>query len=439
MVKPEHTEEQYRSILRQYWGYNDFRSLQLDIIMSVGRGKDTLGLMPTGGGKSLTFQVPALAQEGVCLVVTPLIALMKDQVEQLKRLNIGAAAIYTGIRHNQILQILENCEYGAYKFLYVSPERLNSELFLKRLPFLNISMIAVDEAHCISQWGYDFRPSYLKIADLRTLLPDVPVLALTATATSEVVDDIQERLAFKENNAFRKSYYRDNLVYVVRETENKMGQLLQILNNVPGSSVVYVRSRLKTQEINDLLKQNGISSTYYHAGLTNEVKDSRQLAWKKGECRVMVATNAFGMGIDKPDVRSVVHMDLPDTIEAYFQEAGRGGRDGKRSYAVLLYNNSDSAKLKKRISDNFPTKEMIKEVYQSLADFYVVGEGSGQGCVFPFEINKFSVLYHYPILQTFSAIKILELSGLLELTEVQEYPSKLQIIAQRAELYRIDI
>ncbi len=427
----------YLEILKHYWGYDSFRPLQLDIIESIGSGKDTLGLMPTGGGKSLTFQVPAMTMEGVCLVVTPLIALMKDQVQELKRRGIGAAMIYSGMQRHEILQTLENCEFGAYKFLYLSPERLGTELFKKRVVWLKIAMIAIDEAHCISQWGYDFRPSYLKIAEIRELLPNVPVLALTATATPEVTEDIQNHLGFPKHNLFRKSFYRENLAYVVRETDDKDGQLLRILSRVPGSAVVYVRNRLKCQEINDLLRQNKIGSNYYHAGLPDKVKNERQEAWKRGDCRVIVATNAFGMGIDKPDVRVVVHMDIPDNIEAYFQEAGRAGRDGNHAYAIMLYNNSDLSKLKKRISDNFPEKELIRKVYQSLAEHYTIGLGDGQGSVHPFEIDEFCVNWHMPVLQTFSALKIMEISEILELTEAHESPSKLRFIVEREELYAL--
>ena len=425
--------------MKQDWGYDGFRPLQLDIIESVGSGKDTLGLMPTGGGKSLTFQVPTMAMDGVCLVITPLIALMKDQVEQLKRLGINAAAIYSGMSHQQILQVLENCEFGAYKFLYLSPERLGTELFKKRVVWLKIAMIAIDEAHCISQWGYDFRPSYLKIAEIRELVPNVPVLALTATATPKVVDDIQEHLSFPKKNLFKKSFYRENLAYVVRHSNDKLMELLRIINKVPGSAVVYVRNRKKCVEITQLLHKHQVSANFYHAGIPDKEKYERQMSWKTGQTRIMVATNAFGMGIDKPDVRLVVHVDIPDTIEAYFQEAGRAGRDGEKAYAVMLYNSSDDPKLKKRISDNFPEKEMIRKVYQSLAETYLIGEGDGMDTIHPFEIDYFCRTWHLPVLQSFSAIKIMELSGVAELTEEQESPSKLRFIMNREALYNLKL
>lgn len=425
----------YHDILKTYWGYDDFRPLQLDIIESVGSGRDTLGLMPTGGGKSITFQVPALAMEGVCIVVTPLIALMKDQVENLRARGVKATAIYSGMSQAEIMTAFENCELGDYKFLYVSPERLGTDLFKKRIKFLKISMIAVDESHCISQWGYDFRPSYLKIADIRSELPGVPVLALTATATPEVVDDIQVRLHFPAKNVFRKSFERKNLTYVVRNVEDKLEQLLRILQRVPGTSVVYVRSRKRTKEFSDYLLQQGISSDYYHAGLSDDEKDRKQQAWKSGACRVIVSTNAFGMGIDKPDVRTVIHIDLPDTLEAYFQEAGRAGRDEKRAYAVLLYNKTDETKLKKRIADEFPEKEFIAKVYQTLADYYKIGIGSGFEAVFPINPQQFCIDCHLPLNPTYNALKMLQLAGYIELTEELDNPSKLMFTVLRDQLY----
>ncbi|HQB27954.1 MAG TPA: ATP-dependent DNA helicase RecQ [Paludibacter sp.] len=427
--------QQFLDILKQYWGYDTFRELQGDIIQSIASGKDTLGLMPTGGGKSLTFQVPTLAMEGVCLVVTPLIALMKDQVENLKNRNIAAAAIYSGMSQKDILQTLENCVFEAYKFLYVSPERLGTFIFLEKIKQTKVCMIAVDESHCISQWGYDFRPSYLKIADIRKVFPDVPVLALTATATPEVVEDIQEKLLFREKHVLRKSFYRKNLAYVVRTTENKEEQLLHILRKVSGTSVVYVRNRKKTKEIADYLNKNGILAEHFHAGLKNETRDVRQQRWKNNETRVIVATNAFGMGIDKPDVRTVIHMDLPDSLEAYFQEAGRAGRDEKKAFAVMLFNKGDIAKMRKRVSDTFPDKDMIRRVYRSLGDYYVIAEGHGLDAVFPFDLADFCMKFKLPMLITYNALKILQQAGYLELTDEQDNSSRVLFVVGKEDLY----
>lgn len=359
----------YQSLLKQYWGYDDFRGIQREIIESIGSGHDTLGLMPTGGGKSITFQVPALAQEGTCIVITPLIALMKDQVDHLLRRGIRAAAIYSGLTHEEIIVTLENCIFGNVRILYVSPERLSSELFQTKLRHMRVSFITVDEAHCISQWGYDFRPSYLEIAKIRKLVPDAPVLALTATATPAVVKDIQDKLTLKTErtfNVFRMSFERTNLTYVVRHTTDKRKELIHILNSVKGTAIVYARSRRRTKEFSEMLNEAGIPATFYHAGLDTTVKDERQQAWQHDQVRVMVSTNAFGMGIDKPDVRLVIHIDCPDSIEAYFQEAGRAGRDGFKAYAVLLYNDADERKLEKRIADTFPEKDYIRQVYEHL-------------------------------------------------------------------------
>ena len=427
----------YHEILKQYWGYDDFRGIQEDIIRSIGSGKDTLGLMPTGGGKSITFQVPALAKEGICLVITPLIALMKDQVQNLVNRGIKAAAVYSGMTHEQIMVALDNCIFGHYKFLYISPERLDTDLFRAKLKSMQVSMITVDESHCISQWGYDFRPAYLKIAEVRELLPGVPVLALTATATPEVVKDIQERLSFAEENVFRMSFERKNLAYIVRNTEDKLGELLHILKHTEGSAIVYTRSRKKTKEIAQLLNQQGYSSTFYHAGLNNEIKDQRQKSWSKGEQRVMVATNAFGMGIDKPDVRLVIHIDFPDSPEAYFQEAGRAGRDGLKAYAVLLHAKSDRTLLKKRIADSFPEKDVIKQIYEHLNYFFQMPMGEGLGCVRAFNIDEFCKNFkHFPI-QVDSALRILTRAGYLEYTDEQDNNSRLMFTMRRDDLYRI--
>jgi ATP-dependent DNA helicase RecQ len=427
----------YHEILKRYWGYDAFRDLQEEIITSIGEGKDTLGLMPTGGGKSITFQVPALAKEGMCLVITPLIALMKDQVENLKSRDIKAIAIYSGMTRQEIIVALENCIFGNYKFLYISPERLDTEIFRVKLRSMNISMITVDESHCISQWGYDFRPAYLKIAEIRELLPDIPVLALTATATPEVVKDIQQRLHFKKENVFRMSFERKNLAYIVRNTDNKTGEILHILNRMPGSSIIYVRNRKRTKETTLFLQREGITADFYHAGLNNDVKDLRQKRWQSGECRVMVATNAFGMGIDKPDVRTVIHLDLPDSPEAYFQEAGRAGRDGEKAYAIILYANSDKAALKKRISDTFPEKDYIKQVYEQLNYYYQMAMGDGLGCMFDFNLEDFCRKYkHFPV-PADSALKILTQAGYIEYTDEQDNASRLLFTTRREELYKL--
>lgn len=427
----------YQEILKQYWGYDNFRGIQEEIINSIGADKDTLGLMPTGGGKSITFQVPALAKEGMCLVITPLIALMKDQVQNLKKRGIKALAIYSGMSRQEIIITLENCIFGNYKFLYISPERLDTEIFRTKLQKMKISMITVDESHCISQWGYDFRPAYLNIAEIRKLLPDVPVLALTATATPEVVKDIQARLHFREENVFRMSFERKNLAYIVRKTENKTGELLHILRSITGSAIIYVRNRRRTKEITELLHNEDITADFYHAGLDDATKDIRQHRWQSGESRVMVATNAFGMGIDKPDVRIVIHMDLPDSIEAYFQEAGRAGRDGQKAYAVILYTKSDKTTLHKRIPDNFPEKEYIKEVYEHLQYYYQMAMGDGQDCVREFNIEDFCRKFKYFPVPVDSALKLLTQAGYLEYTSEQDNASRLLFTIRRDELYKL--
>ena len=430
--------DKFQSILQKYWGYPDFRGIQRNIIESIASGRDTLGLMPTGGGKSITFQVPALAQEGVCIVITPLIALMKDQVQHLREHGILADAIYADKSRSEILQTLDNAIFGGVKILYVSPERLASEMFQTKLRHIHVSFITVDEAHCISQWGYDFRPSYLQIASIREMKPGIPILALTATATPEVVDDIQERLHFKEKNVFKMSFERKNLAYVVREAEDKQGEMIHILQSVGGSAIVYARSRKRTKEMAQLLSQQGITATFYHAGLDPDVKDQRQKAWQKDEVRVMCATNAFGMGIDKPDVRVVIHIDCPDSLEAYFQEAGRAGRDGQKSYAVLLYNKHDELKLCNRVDDTFPPKELIQDIYEHLAYFYQIGVGSGQGKTFEFDIEKFCVTYKYFPTKVDAALRILERSGYLHYEDNPDGKARVMFLLGRNDLYQLD-
>lgn len=392
--------------------------------------------MPTGGGKSITFQVPALAMEGICIVVTPLIALMKDQVDNLRRLGIKATAVYSGMTRQEIIAQLENCIFGDYKFLYVSPERLGTDIFKSKLQAMNVCLLVIDESHCISQWGYDFRPSYLSIADIREELPGVPVLALTATATPEVVNDIQERLHFREKNVFRKSFVRKNLSYIVRQTEDKINSLIYILGKVPGTAIVYVRNRKRTKEIAVLLQQAGISADFFHAGLNRDDKNLRQSRWKNNECRVIVSTNAFGMGIDKPDVRLVVHMDMPGSLEEYYQEAGRAGRDEQRAYAVALCSNIDCTKLKKRLADEFPDRDFISRVYDALGNYYQIAMGFGLDTVHDFSLVDFCTAYKFSHLQAHHALKILELAGYIEYTEEQENASRLVFTATRDELYK---
>ncbi len=429
----------FHEVLKEYWGYDNFRPLQEDIIQSVWEKRDTLGLMPTGGGKSLTFQVPTMAMEGICLVVTPLIALMKDQVDNLRALGIKAAAIYSGMTQNEIVATLENCIFGNYKFLYVSPERLSSETFLIRLKMMNVCLLVVDESHCISQWGYDFRPSYLKIAGIREILPNIPVLALTATATKETVADIQDKLQFKEKNVFKKSFERENLSYVVRSTEDKVSELIHILNSVDGCSIVYTRSRKQTKEIAVALQKAKISADYFHAGLSYEEKIYKQNAWKQDECRVIVSTNAFGMGIDKPDVRLVIHTDLPNSLEEYYQEAGRAGRDGEQSYAIVLYTKTDSTKLKKRISDSFPKKEFILKTYNSLCNYYQIAVGFGLGATYDFDLYEFCTNFKLPRLQADHALKILDLTGYIEYTNEVDTRSRINFLIYRDELYNLHL
>ena len=438
----------YKEILKHYWGYDDFRGIQQQIIESIGLGRDTLGLMPTGGGKSLTFQVPAMALEGVCIVVTPLIALMKDQVHHLRQKGILAAAVYSGMQHDDILRVLENCILGRTKFLYVSPERLGSELFITKLRHMRVSFITVDEAHCISQWGYDFRPSYLEIANIRTLLPDVPVLALTATATPQVVEDICEKLStplpYREGyggesfRVFRMSFERKNLTYSVKNAADKLYELIHTFTNTDGSAIVYVRSRRRAKELAQELCNAGLSATFYHAGLEHEVKDQRQRDWQGDRTRIIVATNAFGMGIDKPDVRLVMHYDCPDSIEAYFQEAGRAGRDGLPAQAILLYNNSDNAKLAKRIDDTFPPKDEIRQVYEHLAYFYQIATGDGFGITREFNIDIFCQRFHHFPVRVHSALQILQRAGYIEYDPAPDQQTRVRFLQERHELYRLN-
>ena len=427
----------YRAILKEYWGYDDFRGIQREIIESIGEGRDTLGLMPTGGGKSITFQVPTLAHEGLCLVITPLIALMKDQVANLRSRGIKAATIYSGMKSREVITVLENCIFGDYKFLYISPERLTSDIFLNKVRRIPVALITVDEAHCISQWGHDFRPSYRRLAELRTLFPGVPVLALTATATPAVAADIQQQLLFKQENCYAMSFERKNLVYVVRNTENKSQELLHSLTRIQGSAIVYTLNRKRTKEVCEFLLSQGITAEYYHAGLTAESKDEKEVRWKSGESRVMVATNAFGMGIDKPNVRLVIHVDIPGSIEAYFQEAGRAGRDGNSAYAVMLYSRNDHSVVSRRVAENYPPKEYIRNVYDNLCYYYSMALGDGLNCTFEFSLVDFCRKYHLQTLQTDSALRILTRMGYIEYVEEMEYASRVHFIINRDELYKL--
>ena len=426
--------------LEKYWGYTAFRPLQEDIILSVLDGKDTLGLMPTGGGKSITFQVPAMIMEGICIVVTPLIALMKDQVDNLRARGIKATTVHSGMTSDEINKHFDNCIYGDYKFLYISPERLHTEMFKRKLTMMNVSMLVVDESHCISQWGYDFRPSYLRIAEIRKELPEnVPLLALTATATPDVVDDIQEKLLFRKKNVLKKSFVRENLSYVVRNTENKMDELTHILNRIEGTSIVYVRNRQHTQDIAKALQQAGFSAHFFHAGLNRDEKTARQDAWKNGTCRIIVSTNAFGMGIDKPDVRSVIHMNMPGSLEEYFQEAGRAGRDEKKAYAIALCASTEAPKLKKRISDEYPEKKFILRVYEALGNYLQIAVGFGAFITHDFSLPNFCKIFKFSITQTHNALKIIASAGYIEYIEEPDNSSRILFLANRDELYKMNL
>jgi len=431
--------EKFTEILFRYWRYGKFRPLQEEIIQSVFSGKDTLGLMPTGGGKSLTFQVPAMAMEGICIVVTPLIALMSDQVENLKKREIKAIAVHSGMSKEEIDIALENSVFGNFKFLYISPERLGTDLFRAKIPAMNVSLIAVDEAHCISQWGYDFRPSYLKIVELRTFLPEIPVLALTATATPKVTEDIMEKLAFREKNIFRKSFERKNIIYRVDHAEDKLYQTERIINQIPGTGIVYVRNRKKTSDITLYLRKHGISADFYHAGLQHDVRNQKQTDWQKGKTRVIVATNAFGMGIDKPDVRFVIHVDLPDSPEAYFQEAGRAGRDEKEATAILIYNETDRKTTEQRIANTFPDLSVVKKVYHSLGNFLQVPVGTGKNQSYDFILSEFLSQYKIHSLVAHNSMQILQREGYIEITDEINNPSLVHFIVQRDDLYKFQV
>ncbi len=433
--------EPYRQVLTKYWGFTTFRPLQEEIIRSVAEeGRDTLGLMPTGGGKSITFQVPALAAEGICLVITPLIALMKEQVNRLNSLEIKSIAIHSGMSREEIDIALENSIYGDYKFLYISPERISTQIFQAKAGRLNLSLVAVDEAHCISHWGYDFRPSYLKIASLRNLISDkVPFLALTASATPQVIEDIMNRLEFREKNVLRTSFVRKNISYLVRQVEEKSTYLVKTVRSVKGSGIVYVRSRKRCREVAEILAENGVSADFYHAGLSDELRDKKQKSWSSDETRVIVATNAFGMGIDKPDVRFVIHWDIPDSIENYFQESGRAGRDNKPSWAVLLYSPSDKNRLNESLRQKFPPLEKIKDVYEALCNYLQVPYGAGKDNVFDFSMADFVSRFRLPVIETFNCLSFLQREGYVEFTEEINNPSRVHFVVGRDDLYKFQV
>jgi len=432
--------DQYQQILTKYWGFTSFKPLQEEIIRSVAEGKDTLGLMPTGGGKSITFQVPALAEEGICLVITPLIALMKDQVNRLNELEIKSLAIHSGMTAEEIDNTLENAVFGDYKFLYISPERISTRVFQAKVTRLNLSMVVIDEAHCISQWGYDFRPSYLKIASLRDFIDQkVPFLALTASATPHVIEDIMKKLAFRGKNVLKTSFDRKNISYLVRKVEEKGTYLVKTLQKIKGSGIVYVRSRKRCKEVAELLVANGISADFYHAGLTDELRDRKQAAWMTEETRVIVATNAFGMGIDKSEVRFVIHWDIPDSIESYFQESGRCGRDGKPAYAVLLYTPADKTRLTDTIRKKFPPIDKIKDIYEALCNYLQVPLGSGKDNVFEFNMHDFVSKYRLPVIETYNSLQFLQREGYMEFTEEINNPSRVHFIVSRDDLYKFQV
>lgn len=428
-----------QEILEKYWGFKNFRPLQEDIINSVLKGNDTLALLPTGGGKSVCFQVPSLAKEGICIVISPLIALMKDQVENLVSKGIKAISITSAMHKREIDIALDNCVHGNIKFLYLSPERLQTDIVKVRLQKMNVNLIAIDESHCISQWGYDFRPSYLKIESLREVLPGVPILALTATATPEVAKDIQEKLQFKKATVFQESFERKNVAYIVLNEEDKLARLIKIANNVKGSGIVYVRNRKKTQDIANYLMSNKISADFYHAGLDTQTRNQKQNNWIQNKTRVIVCTNAFGMGIDKPDVRFVVHIDLPDSLEAYFQEAGRAGRDGKKAYAILPYNKGDKIELQRSVESAFPTIDEIRQTYQALANYYQIATGAGVGVTFNFDITAFCDTYKLNTSTVFNSLKFIEREGYISFSEAFYQPSRIKLELNREDLYKFQI
>lgn len=432
--------EAYKQVLTKYWGFTTFKPLQEQIILAVDAGKDTLGLMPTGGGKSITFQVPAMAHDGICLVITPLIALMKDQVARLNSMEIKSVAIHTGMNREEIDIALENCIFGGYKFLYVSPERIATPVFQAKVRRLDLSLVAIDEAHCISQWGYDFRPSYLKIAALRDIIDEnVPFLALTASATPQVIEDIMTRLAFRGKNVLKTSFERKNINYLVRNVEEKGQYVINTLGKVKGSGIIYVRSRKKSKEIAELLVGNGINADFYHAGLTTELRDKKQASWTAGETRVIVSTNAFGMGIDKSDVRFVIHWDIPDSIESYFQETGRAGRDNKISYAVLLFSESDKSRLTDSVRHKFPPVDKIKDIYEAMCNFLQVPIGSGKESAFDFNISDFVSKYRLPVTETYNSLLFLQREGYIEFTEEINNPSRVHFVVGRDDLYKFQV